>query len=77
MLTRLALASGAVALLLFLAERRWPLRALRFHFAEVGLSAAFRVAQIVVFGVSAGVFWVYEAGTASTARCGSTSRSAC
>jgi sterol desaturase/sphingolipid hydroxylase (fatty acid hydroxylase superfamily) len=35
--------------------------ALRFHFAEVGLSAAFRVAQVVVFGVSAGVFWIYEA----------------
>lgn len=159
MLLRLALASGAVALLLFLAERRWPLRhptavllarlavnvilaagalaaaglvrpllarllhltpahawgvlgwlrlpplaegivafllldasfywwhranhrvpflwrfhnvhhidpdldvstALRFHFAEVGLSAAFRVAQVVVFGLSAGAFWAYEA----------------
>ncbi|HEX9671051.1 MAG TPA: sterol desaturase family protein [Thermoanaerobaculia bacterium] len=35
--------------------------ALRFHFAEVGLSAAFRVAQVVLFGVSAGAFWVYEA----------------
>jgi len=35
--------------------------ALRFHFGEVALSAAFRVAQVVVIAPSPAAFWVYEA----------------
>jgi len=34
--------------------------ALRFHFVEIALSAAFRVAQVVVLGLGAGVYWAYE-----------------
>jgi sterol desaturase/sphingolipid hydroxylase (fatty acid hydroxylase superfamily) len=34
--------------------------AFRFHFGEVAMSAAFRVAQVVIIGVPMGVFVVYE-----------------
>jgi sterol desaturase/sphingolipid hydroxylase (fatty acid hydroxylase superfamily) len=34
--------------------------ALRFHFVEIALSAAFRVAQVVLLGLGAGVYWAYE-----------------
>jgi sterol desaturase/sphingolipid hydroxylase (fatty acid hydroxylase superfamily) len=34
--------------------------ALRFHFVEIGLSAAFRVAQVTVLGLGAPVYWAYE-----------------
>lgn len=34
--------------------------ALRFHFVEIAFSAAFRVAQVVVLGLGAGVYWAYE-----------------
>jgi sterol desaturase/sphingolipid hydroxylase (fatty acid hydroxylase superfamily) len=34
--------------------------ALRFHFVEIVLSAAFRVAQVVLLGLGAGVYWAYE-----------------
>src|SRR5262245_12288236 len=35
--------------------------ALRFHFGEVALSAAFRVVQVVLVAPSPAAFWVYEA----------------
>lgn len=34
--------------------------ALRFHFVEVALSAAFRVAQVLLLGLGAGIYWAYE-----------------
>ncbi|HEV8238328.1 MAG TPA: sterol desaturase family protein [Thermoanaerobaculia bacterium] len=34
--------------------------ALRFHFVEIALSAAFRVVQVVLLGLGAGVYWAYE-----------------
>jgi sterol desaturase/sphingolipid hydroxylase (fatty acid hydroxylase superfamily) len=34
--------------------------ALRFHFAEIAFSAAFRVAQVVALGLPAAVYWSYE-----------------
>ncbi len=34
--------------------------ALRFHFVEIAFSAAFRVAQVVVLGLPAAVYWSYE-----------------
>lgn len=34
--------------------------ALRFHFGEIALSAAFRVLQVVLIGVGAWAFWLYE-----------------
>lgn len=34
--------------------------ALRFHFVEIALSAAFRVLQVVVLGLGPAVYWAYE-----------------
>ena len=34
--------------------------ALRFHFVEIAFSAAFRVAQVVLLGLPAAVYWSYE-----------------
>jgi len=34
--------------------------ALRFHFVEIALSAGFRVAQVTLLGLGAGVYWAYE-----------------
>jgi sterol desaturase/sphingolipid hydroxylase (fatty acid hydroxylase superfamily) len=34
--------------------------ALRFHFVEIALSAGFRVAQVTILGLGAGVYWAYE-----------------
>jgi len=34
--------------------------ALRFHFVEIALSAAFRVAQVTLLGLGPAVYWTYE-----------------
>lgn len=34
--------------------------ALRFHFAEIAFSAAFRVAQVALLGLGPAVYWAYE-----------------